>query len=154
MKLTALLGLIFALASLAAGCGGDSNKKAAYGTPMSKAEFTKAVNARCKTGKDKVKDPKTNSLEDIAAVATQAADVQAAEYTHFNETITPPAAYEATWRELLSRLPGEIAIFREMAAAAEAGDQEETDRLLQAASEASEADKAPLRKIGLDECAA
>ena len=155
--------LAAAIAALAiAGCGGDdettdatgaSGASGAAGAPLTEEEFVSQGNAICadvNSGIVALQAPTGDDLDGLATFASQGLEITEPALASF-QALTPPGDLQATFDEYVTQAADQIEQTKELQAAAEAGDEQQVQSLLDELNSVDNDQSA--RALGLDECA-
>ena len=136
-----------AAAALAAGCGGGGG-----GDRLTKEEYIQQADAICADATeqiDAIGEPQT--LEDLAAMTKQAVAIAAAQLEKLR-ALVPPEEIEEQVNRAYDLLEQQNGVADEIAAAAEAGDAEKIQQLVDEAAPLEQEGDDIAANIGLQEC--
>ena len=158
----AVLALTATAALAIAGCGGGDDTtdpttaatgaSGVAGAPLTEAEFVSRGNAICEDVNAQLAtlEQPTNDMASIAEFAEQGLAITEPALAEFR-ALTPPADLQATFDEYLAQAEEQLEKTRELQAAAEAGDAQQVKALL---AEIRALETEPLAvELGLDVCA-
>jgi hypothetical protein len=137
----------FAAAALAAGCGGGGG-----GDRLTKEEYIQQADAICADATEQIDAlGQPQSLEDLAAMTKQAVAI-AADQLEKLRALVPPEEIEEQVNRAYDLLEQQNGVADEIVAAAEAGDAEKIQQLVDEAAPLEQEGDDIAANIGLQEC--
>ncbi len=162
-KRTKILSLLAASAALAiAGCGGDDDETTSGATgatgvggaaPLSEEEFVSQANAICADANSQIEAIPAPTSNDAQAIGDYAREVLAVAEPLIEQfdALVPPENLQSEFDEYTAQVQEQAALDRQLVTAADAGDTQEMESLLQELDSIDTDQQAAA--LGLDECA-
>jgi hypothetical protein len=151
MRSTAAAIAVVAACLLAVGCGSDDDADG-EGARLTKAEFITRADAICKDANDRIDAiPEPQTTEELAELGRQVLDIGREQLARLR-ALRPPAADEETINGTYDVIEEQLGVAEELVAAAEEGDLQGLQELLEQGERLDARGDRIARDYGLKDC--